>query len=243
MKKILKVLFIFIFLFTLASCSSKQANYDNGSKSYNNDLVYSTDRSVIYKVRYNHWSKEYKKEIKEVREYVVNVSGYIESSNDYDTYAYYTYRIPTDKLNDFMKFIDEREGYKDMSTSTTDVTTTYNYVGDVLTDLSNRKAQYEAMLENTDLTLDERLSIENQIDKLRTEIIDYESRAVEQQEDLEYATVNINYHLKTNQFVDFILNVLLFVGVMAIIFIPFGTAGLIVFLVLRKKKNNKIKEA
>ena len=129
-----------------------------------------------------------------------------------------------------------------MNIETTDVTTTYNYVGDVLSDLSNRKTKYVEMLESSDLTLDERITIENQIDKLRSQITDYETKSISQQEDLEYAKVTINYRIKTNPFLDFLVSLSLYVGVVALIFIPFGVTGLIIFLVLRKKKN-KIKEA
>jgi len=243
MKKFLKFLFIIVFLLTLASCGSTKSEYNHSDSSiYNDGLVYSSDRKIIYKVNYNYSAKNIKDEIKDIRNYVISESGYIESSYEDKKYAYYIYRIPTDKLNDFMKYIDEKTGYKDMNVSTTDVTTSYNYVGDILTDLSNRKTKYEQMLENNDLTYDEILQIENQIDKIRNEIADYESRVISQQEDLEYAKVTINYRIKTNPFLDFLVSVALYVGIVTIIFIPFGTVGLIIFLIFRKKKN-KLEEA
>ena len=242
MKKFIKLLFIFVFLLALVSCGSSKGYKQADKSSYSDGLVYSSERKIIYNVRYDYSAKNITDEIKDIRNYVISESGYVEQSYEDKKYSYCVYRIPTDKLNDFMKYIDGKTGYINMNIETTDVTTTYNYVGDVLSDLSNRKTKYEEMLESSDLTLDERITIENQIDKLRSQITDYETKSISQQEDLEYAKVTINYRIKTNPFLDFLVSLSLYVGVVALIFIPFGITGLIIFLVLRKKKN-KIKEA
>lgn len=244
MKKYIKFLFVLFILFALASCSGKSSsNYDNGGgNSKTTDvLVYSTDRTIIYRVNYRYESNSTKDEIKEVKNKVREFEGYIESSDDYDTYSKYVYRIPTDKLNDFLDYIDDRDGYNSKTTSTTDVTTRYNYVGNELQELKDRKDAYNAMLQNPDLTLSERMEIESKVDNITEEIKFYEYQAIMQEEDIEYATVTINYSVKENGFVNFLIGLLNYFAITLIIVAPFGVVGLIIFFVL-KKKNKKVVE-
>ena len=116
MKKYFGILIVFLLMLSLVSCGGKKGSSSNNydSDNYDSDsLVYSTDRKIIYTVSYDYKNNmdEIKNEKKEIRKYVIEIGGYIESSSEYNDgkNCYYRYKVPTDKLNDFIEFIDDDE--------------------------------------------------------------------------------------------------------------------------------------
>jgi hypothetical protein len=246
MKKYLWLIFIFIFLFTLASCGTGSSKSHSGSSNYDSDsLVYSSERKVIYSISYFYRNniEGIKKEKKEVREYVLSVGGYIETANEYNDgkTCDYIYKVPTDKLNNLIDKLDNKDEYSDKTTKTQDITTGYNITQAQIDDLNLRIANLEARLQDESTTYEESLDIGNQIDTLTERLNKLEAKKAMDDNTVNFSTVQIYYRYKdtSNLFVKILLNILIFIGVLLMIVAPFGIIGFVVYIILRKKKNKK----
>ncbi len=252
MKKILNlknVLFVLLFVFvimSLASCGSSNSTHrDSNSSPIVNDVVESNGRKVVYNISYDYEGKEIKNTIKDVKNKIVEFGGYISESRDQEYYSMYYYKVPTDKVNELLDFIDSINGFSNKTVNTRDVTSTYNSVNSTLDRLNAKKKIYEDELNNnTSLTADEKLRYIDLIEGIDGQIQDYYSRKDQLEEELDYSTVSICYRADRSdewikKFGNIMLDLLKYIGVTVAITAPFAIAGGIVFIVIKKKKKKE----
>ena len=128
MKKLLKVLFMFLFvLFALVGCDAANnmaaPDYDSkqeevaGDANVSNNVVVDTNRKVIYTASYTITSDEISTIKSSIGSKTIELKGYISSSNENKNSATIVYNIPTDQLNLFLDYVDSFEGVGSKSIS------------------------------------------------------------------------------------------------------------------------------
>ena len=247
MKKVLSIIIALLFLLSLASCGTKSSkSSDSGNYSYNDPdkLVYSNERLALYTVSYTYRNNKQsiKDEKRTIKVKVYEIGGYIDYAYDKDEkYAQYDYKVPTDRLNDFIDYIDENDNYSNKRMTIQDVSSHYSITDGQIESLRNRLQMYQERLEDPNLTLDDQLKIEEQIDELTIQINQLEARQSYYNEDYNYSTVTVYYRYKdtVNPFVRVIANLAIYLGIVLMIAAPFGIIGFVIFMILRKK-NKKV---
>lgn len=247
MKKILNfknILFILLFIFitiSLASCGSTYSEKSSAYSSAINDVVETNGRNVIYRISYDYEGKEMKNTIRDIKNKIIEFDGYISESRNQEDYSTYSYKVPTDKVNELLDYIDSVDGFYNKIITTVDVTSTYSSVNSALERLNAKKKIYEDELSNTNLTTDEKIKYINLIESIDYEIEEYYSRKDRLEGELNYSTLTISYRLDESgewakDFGNVMLHLLKFIGITVAISAPFVIAGGIVFIVLKKKK-------
>ena len=250
MKKIINfknILFILLFIFitiSLASCGSTSTSTkakSTADSSTINDVVETNGRNVIYRISYDYEGKEMKNTIRDIKNKIIEFDGYISESRNQEDYSTYSYKVPTDKVNELLDYIDSVDGFYNKIITTVDVTSTYSSVNSALERLNAKKKIYEDELSNTNLTTDEKIKYINLIESIDYEIEEYYSRKDRLEGELNYSTLTISYRLDKSgewakDFGNVMLHLLKFIGITAAISAPFVIAGGIVFIVLKKKK-------
>lgn len=247
MKKILNfknILFILLFIFitiSLASCRSTSSEKSYSKSSEINDVVETNGRNVIYRISYDYEGKEMKNTIRDIKNKIIEFNGYISESRNQEDYSTYSYKVPTDKVNELLDYIDSVDGFYNKIITTVDVTSTYSSVNSALERLNAKKKIYEDELSNANLTTDEKIKYINLIESIDYEIEEYYSRKDRLEGELNYSTLTISYRLDKSgewakDFGNVMLHLLKFIGITVAISAPFVIAGGIVFIVLKKKK-------
>lgn len=247
MKKILNfknILFILLFIFitiSLASCGSTSSEKSSSKSSEINDVVETNGRNVIYRISYDYEGKEMKNTIRDIKNKIIEFDGYISESRNQEDYSTYSYKVPTDKVNELLDYIDSVDGFCNKIITTVDVTSTYSSVNSALERLNAKKKIYEDELSNANLTTDEKIKYINLIESIDYEIEEYYSRKDRLEGELNYSTLTISYRLDKSgewakDFGNVMLHLLKFIGITVAISAPFVIAGGIVFIVLKKKK-------
>lgn len=223
MKKVCLILILSLFVCLLASCSSGETSYDeaptvgdstspdasygNGAESSDtvvkdDTTVSSSDRKLIRNVTLQVETKGYDALISDLNARVSAMGGYIESSSiggsAYESErserrATITYRVPTDRLDEFLSHVGENCNVTARSEQAKDVTLNYVDLESRIKTLEAERDALLAMLEKADTT-SEMLSIRNQLNEV---IYQYESataqlRALSEQVDYSTVTMTIS---------------------------------------------------
>lgn len=247
-RNILFILLFVIFLIPLASCnSSNGARADNNVTNNSSSIVYDANgRKITYRVSYNYKSNDIKTTIKDIRTHILEVSGYISHSYEGDTYARYEYKVPTAKLNEIAEYIDSQNGFFGKTVDTSDITSSYDSVTAAINRLEARKKIYQEAIDNdASLTTQDKLRYIDLIEEIDMQLEKYYNEKDQMDSTIDYSTLTIYYNIdNSGDWAKVLGNVvvgsLAFVGISLLIASPFLVAGLVVFLVLRKKKNKEI---
>ena len=203
MKKISKILLVFLLALALFACGKKKAvNNDRvgGGDSVNGDsakIVIDDGRKIIYNVSYTLEGTNINDYEKKIDSKLNELNGYVESLDTKTYYSIATYRVPKAKLDDFVNYIDSFEGLvNDKNVKTTDVSTSYNSYEARKEVLEASRATYVAMLSKDGLTVSDIIAINDKIEK-----IDIELKEIYLQIDtydglIDYSTVTVNYYEK-----------------------------------------------
>ena len=125
------------------------------------------------KVIYNASSSIDVKDMKAAYNSIINkmgtFGGYISSSNINEDYSEVTVRIPADKFNDFLTFLNTLGEKRNISTSTDDITEQYT---DSQSRIKNLKAQEDQLLliMKKANTIDDILKVQSELSKVRGDI-------------------------------------------------------------------------
>lgn len=204
MKKIYKIFIclIMLFGFGLASCSNGSANevptYNEnvgGAEDTNNNVVVDTNRKVIYSAEYTINNENISSIKSDVNNKSTSLQGYVSSSEEYTTRAKVVYRIPTDKLNEFLDYIDSFEGVTSKKISSEDITSSYSEVEARIQVLEASRASYVSLLSAGNLSKSEIMQIKDKIDDIDAELIKITLQKDAYDSLLEYSTVTINYYV------------------------------------------------
>lgn len=220
MKKIKLFIAIFLALF-LASCSAApngggdaQNGNVQGGGTGNNQIVIPEGHKIIYTVEYTIViENELSTSINEINAKLYELDGYISSSKQSFSNGTFVYKIPTEKLNDFLNHIDSYNGVKEKSINSEDVTTSYNEILAEMETLEASKKAYENMLANDSLTMSQIIEINKEIESLNTRLKSLGKSLDNFNERIDYATITIKYYLGSQEpaflsgYGDFLLDV------------------------------------
>ncbi len=219
---------------------SMDGSVGSGNAESSSPVVNPLDRKIIYTVRLSIDCKDVAKSKKTLDEQCAALGGYVQNqSEDYSngkcTYAYITYRIPTEKLNEFTAQAEGSGKVTNKSLYSTDITTSYVNASAQKQSLETRKAALQELLNDASITASDRIMIINEISKVDTELQSIELLLTQYDSMVDYSTVYITL---TGEFVEideFPVSLAVVIGVI-------GAAGIFcaIFFPLRyKKKRDK----
>ena len=180
MKKTLITLFALIFGLSLASCGAdpngdyipENGGMDEGvNTETNNNVVTDTNRKVIYTVSYSINGDDVMDVKNQVNNKVIELEGYTSSSEETLKQAKVIYRIPTEKLNLFLDYIDSFDGVGSKQITSSDITSSYAYVEAKIQTLMASREAYVKILETENLSRSEIIQINDKIATIDTELL------------------------------------------------------------------------
>ena len=165
------------------------------------------------------------------------LGGYVESNNEsYDDgkceRVYVTYRIPTEKLDEFISSIEGNGSIESKNVSTTDITTSYVDAEAKKNALLERKQLLEEMAEEDGISTSDKLSIINEISEVNTELEEINLLIKGYDSKINYSTVTLTIN-QAPSFLDTFIPLFIFLILPAMIGLFFIIRGII----LRKKKS------
>ena len=220
--KLLSIILVLIFATTiLASCAKNEGSYAPGydidvGESVNKDSIGSTvpspesgsqgnidtDRKIIKTVKINAETKDFDKAIENINVLCANIGGYIESStvsgNSINSgrtsrSAYFTLRIPADKLDEFTGNVEDSVNITNLSSSSTEITESYYDAVARLEVLETQRESLQKMLKEAN-GVNEMLSIQDRLYDVIEEIESYKARINSYDNKVAYSTVSINLY-------------------------------------------------
>lgn len=260
MEKSNKRIFKFVFLLLLAflsiiavGCGNESNGSDYPNDDENGEINEETNRKIYYNVNYTIKNRHIDKTIATIGQKVKEYNGYIDNSYEKDNYANYVYRIPSDKLNDFMNYMSTIGSVIDKSFSSNDITIKYSYTTERLNTLYASKEAYLVLLTREGLTMDEIISIKSKIEEIDTEIRTLERTKANYDNLLDYSTVTIVYRtsnkIKASFLKDYVQYLRDFVvGLFKFIMyaLPFGIVGggvaILIYFLQEKSRKKRIAE-
>ncbi len=234
MKKLLALVMTIILCACLVACSAPNSDYEAGkahgdaqASIVNNPL----NRKIVYTVYMTLESKDITALKNSINAKNDELGGYIEDSDeDYSdgecVEARITYRVPTEKLDEFVNTIEGNGGVESKSISTTDITTSYVDALAEKSALEQRKALLSQMLDDTSISATDRINIINEISKVNTELQSIELLINNYDSDVNYSTVVITIE-EAPAFMDYFTPVIIFVLIpIAVLGIVFGSIAI-----------------
>lgn len=260
MKKIRYIILaLFIMVFTAACSSGKAPGGVNGNEGSgneiqsgnlgNNNIFIPEGHKIIYTVEYEIATEDsITPIIRGINEELYEVGGYVSSSTESLTYAKYIYKVPVDKLNQFLDKVDASEGVSQKKIESQDVTSVYNELLAEKEILEANKAAYLKMLENDKLSFDEIVKINDKISDLDIKLKTISKNIDSYNARIDYATVTIQYRnsqiQKEEGFLSGYVGFLSEVGKIFVLFIaytaPFAIvagAGIGVTVIIKRRKH------
>lgn len=256
--KFIKCFIGILALLVLNSCGGKGRNDGITSQpspggGTNPSDIYQPDgsRKVIYKLNYTIESKDNSEIIKDVKNQIFTLNGYISESNESSSsYAYYVYKLPTPSLNTFISYVDEKYNKEITSkqVNSNDVTSSYDKTAAQIKTLEASLAAYQNLLKDEKLTYGDIIQINDKISSINSELTYLYNQLDDISGKTEYTEITFRYYTdndKSNsefdEYIDFIKKSGTTIGYYILYTLPFaaisGVAILVVYLVRRKKKN------
>ena len=211
-----------------------QSNTSEKSSIVNNPL----NRKIVYTVSMSLKANDVSFLKDMISEKSNALGGYIEKNNeDFGdgkcTRASVTYRIPTEKLDEFIDTIEGVGEIESKNVSTLDITTTYVNAEAQKSALVERKLLLEQMLDDTALSASDRINIINEISAVNTELQELEITINKYDSDINYSTVNITIEEKAT-FLDIFVPIAIFISIFALL-----PCSIILFTKLAKRLQKK----
>jgi uncharacterized protein YcfL len=220
MKKYLSLFIVLLMIFavgcskksesTLPSkgISSQAPNYglssDNDTKTVNtasspkapNSTLQNSQKKIIQTGEIFLIVEDIKESNSSIRNKANELNGYIESENISENSSNTRIRIPSDKLDIFIEYVNKNYDVRNQQMSAQDITDTYV---DNEARLKNFKAQESQTLEilKKANTVEDILKVQSEISKLRGEIEALESRKNIWDKDIEFSTIRISSSKKS----------------------------------------------
>ncbi len=236
--KYLSLVLALVMCLCIVSCAAKgdSAVGDAGSapgkdaeSSIVNDDI---NRKIVYTVRIGLETVDVSALVDTVSQKSSELGGYIQSRNEsYSdgecTYATITYRVPTEKLDEFVGAIEGNGGVRSKNIGSEDITTKYVDAQAKKSALEERKLLLEQMLEDSTASAGDRITVINEISAVNTELQSIELLIKGYDSEVNYSTVIVTVDEKPT-FIEVFSGILIFVGVqlviVAVILIPIFAA-------------------
>ncbi len=179
--------------------TSANGGNSEGSAPTDAEIMSNSNRKLIKTVNMSAETREFDKFIANVTDKINTLGGYAQSTdisgNSYDSHsersAFIVARIPATKLDFFVTDISESSNITSKSESAEDVTLQYADVEAHKESLNIEQERLNHLLEQAD-TLENIIELENRLTEVRYEIESYESRLRTMNNQVVYATVNLN---------------------------------------------------
>ena len=193
--------------FSLIACQNTAPSndfgggYSNGgdkveSTNDNSPIVTTTDRMMVYYVTINITIEEGGNQIDTVKSKLKEVGGYEQSSYDNDGYVRYVFRVPTEKLDEFVKVVSSQGEVKDRTVTSEDITEIYNTT---LAKKNALQAEYDYLndlLTVGGLTIEEALEVRKQLREVASELDAYNTSLSTYKKQADYSTVTVHFYEK-----------------------------------------------
>ena len=245
-KRIFAILCLLLTLFlsfSMLSCGSDTE--DNGSSDGelggSTDVVTDTaNRKIVYTVNLEIETKNVDSVCKTLTEKASALGGYIESSDQYyedgkSSRCDIVYRIPTEKLDEFLATAEKSGTVSDKSVITDDITKKYVNSQAQKQALVERKTQLEALLAEN-VSVSDKVDIIEQISSVNTQIMEIDRRLSGYDSDLAYSTVTVEIREEFTV-ADIIVPIVI---IAAIAVIAGGTAAAVIVINGKRAKNKKV---
>ena len=211
------------------------ADMDNGGQTV---ITGSVNRKIVYTVELEIESEDVGGIYKSLSEKAVALGGYIETDRQYykdgkTSNCNVTYRIPTEKLNEFLAVAESGGKLTDKYVNTDDITTQYVSAQAKKQALVERKAQYEALL-GENITVSEKMSLIEQISSVNSQIMQIDLLLSGYDSDVDYSTVSVEI---SECGIDTVIIMLIIFGGVAVIG---GIVAVIIVVRIKKRKVVKI---
>ena len=255
MKKSNKILIGFLSLLALSSCGADNSGVESlpgVDSSIDNGVVIETTRKVYYVVDYSINSKDYSEIKNNIGKEVTTLGGYIEKSKDDDDSSYYTYRVPTTKLDTLLAYIDtngKEISYKNVSSY--DITSSYSDVEARIEVLEATRDSYLTLLADPSITTNDIIMIRRELDDINSELLSLNKQQAYYDNLLDYSVINVSYYKEAtstfgSRYWKYVGDVFVFTGKAILYAIPLlivpGTITGCVFLGLFINKKVKAKK-
>ena len=142
-------------------------------------------------------TKDIPEKAKALREKVKAMSGYVESEDfqDNDSYSdfrrmYFTIRIPKDKMDEFLSFVEGEGQIKSRSENLEDVRLQYHDAQAHKNSLEKEQERVLALMDKAE-NLDQLLILENRLTEIRYQLENYGSQILEYDNRINFATLNL----------------------------------------------------
>ena len=259
MKKV-KYLVLAILLSVFAvSCGAQAPGGDyneggtvnNGGALGNNNIVIPEGHKIIYDIQYELKIEEsIAPTIRTINQEVYTLNGYVSNSSESLTYATYVYKVPTEKLNQFLDKVDAQEGVSNKKIESMDVTSAYNELAAEIEVLEASRLAYVKMLEEDNLSLSEVMQLNDKITSIDTKLKQLYKNLDSYNARIDYATITIKYHLVTKVhqpvFLEGYGEYWVNIGKAIVEFLAYSAPfiavagiGIITVIIIKKKKHNK----
>ncbi len=243
MMRLLSLLLLVTVLLLASACSSKEDVGDSASPEagtpesiVNDDL----NRKIVYNVSISMDSEDVTACKNIITEKCKAVGGYVESNGEsYEdgkcTSANVTYRIPTERLDEFVASIEGQGTVARKRIGTTDITTTYVNAEARKTALEERKALLEQLLADSTISASDRIAVINEISSVNTELEAVALLITQYDSQVNYSTVTVSIDEPVSGWQ---IALILIIAVL----IQIGLPVLIILLCLRARRNKKAKK-
>lgn len=244
-KRLLILLFVILGLFPLfVSCSE---GGDSGSPE--NNVEAEGSRKIIYEVFYEIESRDVNQIEDAITIKVRDFNGYISNSVDNKDQSRYSYKIPTEKLNEFLDYVDSfGDKVKDKTIESTDVTTQYSKLEERIKVLEASKTAYLNLLTDGNLMMPEIIEIKEKIEDIDTELLGLYNKLASYDSVIDYTTITINYVDDPRFFAtygNYLVKTFEVIYQVILYMLPYGlVVAIIIFLAnlpgyLKKRRRNK----
>lgn len=236
MKKFLSLCLVLITCVALVACSAG-SNYEAGDmpSAENGKIVNdSLNRKIVYNVSLSFEADNVSELKNSISERSEALGGYIESNSEsYDDgeciYTSVVYRIPTEKLDEFINCVEKYADVESKIVNTTDITTSYVSAQAQKNALLERKELLEEMLGDESISASDRITIINEISEASASLQAIELEINGYDTDVSYSTVTIYIDEKISLMAVFV----------PIIIIAAIIAAVVITHVLIKRKHKK----
>ena len=251
MKKILKwltVCFLSILCFALAACGASTAearmgtSVGLGTSTADSIVAPSLNRKIVYTVNLTLNASNVNQLKTELSAKSAELGGYIERTDeDFSggecSYALITYRIPTEKLDEFVSGVENQGGVTGKTVYTADITNSYVDATARKEALQGERLMLQTLLNDTSITASDKVNIISKIGEVELELQIIEQTIGQYDSMVNYSTVCIEILKPVSFWAIFLpvaLSVVAAAGIFCAIFFPVRAA--------KKRKEQLAKE-
>ncbi len=254
MKRISYLLLLFVMFGFFVSCDSDVEMLDEQEKY---ESFVESNRDVYYNVSIDYTKKDFEEDVKKIKTKTTELGGYTTSSSftyGDDSGGNCTYRVPTDKLDEFLNYIESLGGVESTTINAVDITSSYDTTTEKINTLQATKNAYLARLQDANITQAEISAISSAIQNIDSQLIELQKSKNDYDDLLEYSTITIYYSDYDNSdfafladYGDYLWGFLLFfiqavLYLLPIALVGFGIVGVIILIDKANKKRKNKKE-